>query len=235
MLNLFKMYCYKMFRQKSLYIIWVVMFFFELLSIPMSEGSFANLSIEMGGFYIMLVAIFATIFIGGDITSGFIKNYAGSVSNRGQIIAARAATILVQNLLTLAVMFVSLFALGLFCGAETDNLGFLLKYYPCVFLVGLACSFIGLMVTELLRKTVPAMILTIAVGTGVVSQIANMASIVISGGRFDVSRFMVTGAFIQLGTDSVTRDFGAVMLIAACYMILTTIISVYSIQKRDVV
>ena len=111
MLNLFKMYCYKMFRQKSLYIIWVVMFFFELLSIPMSEGSFANLSIEMGGFYIMLVAIFATIFIGGDITSGFIKNYAGSVSNRGQIIAARVATILVQNLLTLAVMFVSLFSL----------------------------------------------------------------------------------------------------------------------------
>ena len=91
------------------------------------------------------------------------------------------------------------------------------------------------MVTELLRKTVPAMILTIAVGTGVVSQIANMASIVISGGRFDVSRLMVTGAFIQLGTDSVPRDFGAVMLIAACYMILTTIISVYSIQKRDVV
>ena len=235
MLNLFKMYCYKMFRQKSLYIIWLIMFGFELLSVPMAERDFAGLSIEMGGFYIMLVSIFPAIFFSGEFSSGFIKNYAGSIPCRTTIIVSGIAMIVVQNLLTLAVMFGSLCGIGIFKGMDFAKSRFIATYYICMFLVGLACSFISMMFTELMRKTVSSIILTIAVGTGLVSQLAGTISGLMSDGNFLISSYMVTGRFNQLSQESTTMDFNATMMIAVCYMLLSATVSIVNMNKQDIV
>ena len=235
MLNLFKMYCYKMFRHKSLYIIWLLMFGFELLSVPMAEGHFAGFSVEMGGFYIMLVSIFPAIFFSGEFSSGFIKNYAGSIPCRTTIIVSRIAMIVVQNLLTLVIMFGSLWGIGIFKGMDLEGSRFIITYYLCAFLAGLACSFISMMFTELMRKTVSSIILTIAVGTGLISQLTGTISGLMSDGSFFINSYMVTGRFNQLSVESTTMDFNATMMIAVCYMVLSVAVSIVNINKQDIV
>lgn len=235
MLNIFKMYCYKMFRQKSLYVALIITLFFVFLSIQMTEGGFVENSVEMGAFYILLTAIFPTIFFSADISSGFIKNYAGMVSHKGIVIVARAAMTFVQNLLTLAVVFASLYAVAIFSGTGIGNISFVLKYYVCVFLSGLACSFMGIMVSELLRKTVAAVILIISIGTGLISQILSLISLLITNNKFNIGRFTVTGTFTPLNLDSAPVDFSAAVIVAVCYIAVSFIVALISIEKRDIV
>ena len=92
MTGLTKMYCYRMFRQKSLYIIWAVTVVMILLNLQMIEQrTFSTLLCESGTLVTMLSPLFTAIFFSADHSSGFIKNYAGSVSDKTVIIAASAA------------------------------------------------------------------------------------------------------------------------------------------------
>lgn len=235
MFNLFKMYCYKMFRQKSLYAIWLIMLLFEFISVMMIEGGFAEHSADMGAFYIVLVSIFPTIFFSADINSGYIKNYAGSISHRSMITTARVIMTVVQNLLTLGFMFISIYTITVIRGAEIGDISFIVKYYVCAFLAGLACSFMSIMFVELTRKTVSSMILSICVGTGLISQVAKTFSAMFSNGSFDIGRFMVTSTFTSLKIDSAVSDFYTAIIVAICYIVISCLISNFSIVKRDVV
>ena len=235
MLNLFRMYCYKIFRQKSFYVIWLIILFYEFISFQMTEGGFAEHSTDMGVFYIMLVAIFPTIFFCADISSGFIKNYAGAVSHKGIVMAARAAATFVQNLLTLVFVFTSLYIITLFKGTGICEISFILKYYLCMFLAGLACSFMGVMITELTRKTVSAVLLMIVVGSGLISRIASLLSLTFTSGKFDIGGFMITSTFPQLNLATPTGGFYEVIIIAICYIAVSFVISLFSIEKRDIV
>lgn len=235
MFNLFKMYCYKMFRQKSLCAIWLIMLLFEFISVMMIEGGFAEHSADMGAFYIVLVSIFPTIFFSADINSGYIKNYAGSISHRSMITTARVIMTVVQNLLTLGFTFISIYTITVIRGAEIGDISFIVKYYVCAFLAGLACSFMSIMFVELTRKTVSSMILSICVGTGLISQVAKTFSAMFSNGSFDIGRFMVTSTFTSLKIDSAVSDFYTAIIVAICYIVISCLISNFSIVKRDVV
>ena len=235
MFNLFKMYCYKMFRQKSLYAIWLIMLLFEFISVMMIEGGFAEHSADMGAFYIVLVSIFPTIFFSADINSGYIKNYAGSISHRSMITTARVIMTVVQNLLILGFTFISIYTITVIRGAEIGDISFIVKYYVCAFLAGPACSFMSIMFVELTRKTVSSMILSICVGTGLISQVAKTFSAMFSNGSFDIGRFMVTSTFTSLKIDSAVSDFYTAIIVAICYIVISCLISNFSIVKRDVV
>lgn len=235
MFSLFKMYCYKMFRQKSFYIMLIIILFFEFISYKMTKGGFAEHSVDIGAFYITLVSIFPTIFFCADISSGFIKNYAGSVSHKSMVMAARAALTVVQNVFILAVVFTSLYIINLFQGTDIGEMSFVLNYYLCMFLAGLACSFIGVMITELTRKTVASVLLVLAVGSGLISKILSLISLSITGGNFDIGGFTVTGTFLQLNLATPAGGFYKVAIIAICYIAVSFIISIFSIKKRDVV
>lgn len=235
MLNLFKMYCYKMFRQKSFYVIWLMMLFYEFISLQMTEGGFVEHSVDMGVFYITLVSIFPTIFFCADISNGFIKNYAGEVSHKGIVPAARAAAAFVQNLTTLVFAFTSLYVITLFTGAGIGEISFIFKYYLCMFFAGLACSFMGVMITELTRKTVSAVLLMLAIGSGLISRIASLLSLTFTSGKFDIGGFMITSTFPQLNLATPTGGFYEVIIIAICYIAVSFVISLFSIEKRDIV
>ena len=70
MFSMFKMYCYKMFRQKSLYVIWIIMLLF--INIQTVSASFAQYSADFGAFYLIFASLFPVIFFSSDISSGFI-------------------------------------------------------------------------------------------------------------------------------------------------------------------
>ena len=230
--GLVKMYCYKMFRQKSLYIIWVLLVGFAFLSLPMAEEmTFSGLLCETGAFYVLFVSIFSAVFFSADISSGFIKNYAGSVSDRSVIITARSLLVLIQNVLTMLVLVIADFCI-------TRNIGdakFGILFGICTFLAGMGCSFLALLVTELTRKTVPAIILTITIGSGIMCNLLGTISVLLTNGHFVASNFLVTGVLEVLsGTHSQT-DAVIVILMSCVYILISFIVGIISIKKRDVV
>lgn len=122
MTGLTKMYCYRMFRQKSLYIIWAITVVMILLNLQMIEQrTFSTLLCESGTLVTMLLPLCTAIFFSADHSSGFIKYYAGSVSDKTVIIAARAVIILIQNLLSCCVVVISGLLLTRSIHNATDN------------------------------------------------------------------------------------------------------------------
>ena len=232
MTGLVKMYCYKMFRQKSMYIIWGIIAVLMLINLTMiSERTFSALLCESGSLILMLPSLFTAMFFSNDHSSGFIKNYAGTAADKGIIIAARAVTILINNILSFCVIFVS----GLIFTHHIGNINILIIYGICMFLAGLGCSFMAMLITELLRKTVPTIILTLATGSGILCELIGTIVALITNGDVIINPYLLTGIFNIFGETKMQSDAVKVICISIIYIVVSLLASTVSIKKRDVV
>ena len=136
MLNMIRMEVFRMFKTKSMYIIWVVMAVCVLFANSLSAEEIQDYSMEekqemyeaamsdeeeevMFGMYVTLptkpgeevsvfdgfyanvkgkfialfMVIFTVLYATADITSGYVKNIAGQVRNRGNLILAKAVAL----------------------------------------------------------------------------------------------------------------------------------------------
>ena len=144
MLNMIRMEVFRMFKTKSLYIIWVVMAVCVLFANSLSAEEIQDYSMEekqemyeaamsdeeeevMFGMYVTLptkpgeevsvfdgfyanvkgkfialfMVIFTVLYATADITSGYVKNIAGQVRNRGNLILAKAVALFLYTVLTM--------------------------------------------------------------------------------------------------------------------------------------
>ena len=144
MLNMIRMEVFRMFKTKSMYIIWVVMAVCVLFANSLSAEEIQDYSMEekqemyeaamsdeeeevMFGMYVTLptkpgeevsvfdgfyanvkgkfialfMVIFTVLYATADITSGYVKNIAGQVRNRGNLILAKAVALILYTVLTM--------------------------------------------------------------------------------------------------------------------------------------
>ena len=144
MFNMIRMELFRMFKTKSLYVIWAAMaacLFFanslsaeeiqtysieekqEMYEAAMSDededimfGMYVTLPTKPGeavsvfdGFYAnvhgkfvaLFMVIFTVLYATADITSGYVKNIAGQVKNRGNLILAKSVALLLYTILTM--------------------------------------------------------------------------------------------------------------------------------------
>lgn len=221
-----------MFRQKSLYIIWAITVVMILLNLQMIEQrTFSTLLCESGTLVTMLSPLFTAIFFSADHSSGFIKNYVGSVSDKTVIIAARAVIILIQNLLSCCVVVIS----GLLLTRSIGDTKIAVVYTMCMLLAGLGCSFAVMLITDLFRKTVPALILTLAIGTGILCELISTITAFATDGDIIIKNYLLTGMFQIFGETQSSSDAVKVVLISVIYIAAALTASVFSIKKRDVI
>lgn len=235
MFDLFKMYFYRVLRQKSLYVTWGIALIFELLSFQMTEGGYAEHFIDTGVLFLPLACIVPAILFSGELSGGFVKNYAGAVSKKAIIVGAKMLLMAIQNVLTLFFAAISLYVICAINGNTEVDLLFVGKYFVCTYLTGLVCSFFAMMLSELTRKTVSTILLVICISSGLFSQLAGMISLLISNGTLNLSNYMTTGVHARLMVGSTDSDFLWVIGVAVFYLIGTAVISAISVQKRDVV
>ena len=147
MLNVIKMELYRMFRTKSLYVIWFILaagilFTTSLVEDEMSfytaeerqeqyeyatgekSGEQVNIGLSVtaptkpgedvsvfdlfyanisGKFIVLFMAIFTVLYSSADMSSGYIKNVAGQLRDRGSLVLAKAANLFVYVVLTLLI------------------------------------------------------------------------------------------------------------------------------------
>lgn len=232
MIGLMKMYCYRLFRQLGLYIIWAIIALMMFVdSMLVVEKTFSAIISETGSFTFLLSSILTAVFFSADNSSGFIKNYAGSVSDRSVIAAARAVTALIIGTLTICFTVICAFLL-------TFNIGdaqLATVYIGCLFLTTIGTSFIALLVSELFRKTVPTVIATIAISSGLVCELIGTITAMATDSKFILHEYCVTGMFKIYGNSLETAEAVRLVIVCAIYIVAAFSASIISIKKRDVV
>jgi ABC-type transport system involved in multi-copper enzyme maturation permease subunit len=102
-------------------------------------------------------------------------------------------------------------------------------------LAGLGCSFAVMLITDLFRKTVPALILTLAIGTGILCELISTITAFATDGDIIIKNYLLTGMFQIFGETQSSSDAVKVVLISVIYIAASLTASVFSIKKRDVI
>lgn len=281
MLNMIRMELFRMFKTKSLYVIWMVMIacvFFtnslsaeEILTFSMEEkqemyeaamdgeesgnlgmdvilptkpgadvsvfdGFYANVK---GKFIALFMVIFTVLYATADITSGYVKNIAGQVRNRGNLIFAKAAALLLYVVLTM-LLFIGVQMLSNAISYRKLVIGpgkEFFQYAAMQTLLHFALVMVIMCVAVVLRNNVISMMISVCVCMnvlimlyGVVDQAVEKLGI----HDFHMMDYTVSGKIVTLGMNAAPKTMGMAALAGIVFIVVMLTISMTVFQKRDI-
>lgn len=281
MINIIKMDLYRMFRTKSLYVIWIIAAVlmigttyllkaentvdeFEAASkqeieesytegvpalgiqvmIPAgSDGKITVKDIFYGNaqskFYALFLVIFTVIFVMADINSGYIKNIGGQIQNRGYLVIAKAISLLVYTVLTMAAMvLVQVLACRLTLGyMEFGDIKSFLVYTGIQILLHYALLVICMAVAIILKSSVASMVIAICLCIDMMVIIYSAIDKVVSkmGVKdFHLIKYTVTGQIAMLSQNPDRKECLFAAVIAAGFAVVCMAAGSVVFKKRDI-
>lgn len=281
MLNMIRMEVFRMFKTKSLYVIWMVMIACvfltnslsaeEILTFSMEEkqemyeaamdgeesgnlgmdvtlptkpgadvsvfdGFYANVK---GKFIALFMVIFTVLYATADITSGYVKNIAGQVRNRGNLIFAKAAALLLYVVLTM-LLFIGVQTLSNAISYQKLVMGpgkEFFQYAAMQTLLHFALVMVIMCVAVVLRNNVISMMISVCVCMnilimlyGVVDQAVEKLGI----HDFHMIDYTVSGKIVNLGINAAPKAMGMAALVGIVFIVVMLAISMTVFQKRDI-
>lgn len=277
MFNMLKMDLYRMFRTKSLYIIWIIMAVAliyttklsaleyetiqqigqettaeeeEMVIIGMSvmlptepgeevtvyDVMYANAGGEFLGLFIV---IFAVLFSTADINSGYVKNIAGQVKNRGNLILSKAILLMLFVAITLlGTTVIQILSNYLVFGKlEWGNIKEFGLYMGTQTVLHCALALIVMAISIVLRNKVASMVIAICLTMNVTVVLYSGIDRIIE--KFGVNDFRlfehtVTGKIKMLPMEMTFSDCAEGIAIAIVLSIISTVLAGYIFKKRDI-
>lgn len=281
MLNMIRMELFRMFKTKSLYVIWMVMIACvfltnslsaeEILTFSMEEkqemyeaamdgeksgnlgmdvtlptkpgadvsvfdGFYANVK---GKFIALFMVIFTVLYATADITSGYVKNIAGQVRNRGNLIFAKAAALLLYVVLTMLLFIgVQMLNNAIYYQKLVMGLGKeFFQYAAMQTLLHFALVMVIMCLAVVLRNNVISMMISVCVCMnvlimlyGVVDQAVEKLGI----HDFHMMDYTVSGKIVTLGMNAAPKTMGMAALVGIVFIVVMLAISMTVFQKRDI-
>lgn len=277
MLNMLKMDLYRMFRTKSLYIIWIIMavaliYTTQLLSLDYEtihqtgqettadEEEMVNIGISVtlptdpkeevtvydvmyanagGEFLGLFIVIFAVLFSTADMNSGYVKNIAGQVKNRGNLIFSKAAVLMLFVIMTICgTMVIQMMSNYLVFGnLELGNVKEFCLYMGTQTMLHCALALIVMAISIILRNNVASMVIALCLTMNVMTIIySGIDKFVAKLGvkDFAFSEYTVTSKIAMLPMEMTFKDSAEGIAISAIFIIITTGIAAYVFKKRDI-
>ncbi|MCI8379551.1 MAG: ABC transporter permease [Lachnospiraceae bacterium] len=281
MLNIIKMDLYRMFRTKSLYVVWIIAAVimigttyllkaettvdeFEAASqqeieesytegmpalgiqvmIPAgSDGKITVKDIFYGNaqskFYALFLVIFTVIFVMADINSGYIKNIGGQIQNRGYLVIAKAISLLVYTVLTMAAMvLVQVLACRLLLGyMELGDIKSFLVYTGIQILLHYALLVICMAVAIILKSSVAGMVIAICLCMDMMVIIYSAIDKVVSKigvEDFHLIKYTVTGQIAMVSQNPSRKECLFAAIIAAGFAVVCMAAGSVVFKKRDI-
>lgn len=281
MLNMIRMELFRMFKTKSLYVIWMVMIagvFLtnslsaeEILTFSMEEkqemyeaamdgkesgnlgmdvilptkpgadvsvfdGFYANVK---GKFIALFMVIFTVLYATADITSGYVKNIAGQVRNRGNLIFAKAAALLLYVVLTM-LLFIGVQMLSnaiyyqkLVMGPGKE----FFQYAAMQTLLHFALVMVIMCLAVVLRNNVISMMISVCLCMNVLVMlygVVDKAVTKIGIQDFHIMDYTVSGKIVNLGMNAAPKTMGMAALVGIVFIVVMLAISMTVFQKRDI-
>ncbi len=280
MLNMIRMELYRMFRLKSLYVIWAVMLFMVILttvdmkawyedpqlqeqyevieeanadsdinigmqvSVPTVQGEKATVydflygNIQ-GKFIALLMVIFVIIYSMADLNTGYIKNIAGQVAKRQNLVLAKVITVFVyvilnMGLFVVAQMLSNRFILGyLEMGAAKE----LMLYIATQTLLHFALALVCMALAIITRSTLLSMILSVCLCMNVLVILYSLLDKLVEKigiENFQTIKYTLTGKISLLPMELTGSDVGNTALIAVTLGGIAVIAASFVFKKRDI-
>ena len=281
MFNMIRMELFRMFKTKSLYVIWMVMIACVFLTNSLSAEEIITFSMEekqemyeaamdgeesgnlgmdvtlptkpgadvsvfdgfyanvKGKFIALFMVIFTVLYATADITSGYVKNIAGQVRNRGNLIFAKAAALLLYVVLTM-LLFIGVQMLSNAISYQKLVMGpgkEFFQYAAMQTLLHFALVMVIMCVAVVLRNNVISMMISVCVCMnilimlyGVVDQAVEKLGI----HDFHVMDYTVSGKIVNLGVNAAPKTIGMAALVGIVFIVVMLAISMTVFQKRDI-
>lgn len=253
MISLFKMDLYRLFKTKSLYIVWGVLtfliFFMSYIWFGIDENAgISRLSIIYGMrstflFPGIITAVFAVIFATADMNSGYIKNIGGQLKNRSSLIFSKSLALLPFTAITfLLAVLVQMLANRIILGyIEFGKFTHFITFFLAETLLLYALALFCMMISVVIRKTPIAMTISVAIGMGLSTTIIypaiNALAEAIGAKNFDFLYYGLYGNLAAIPQDTVWTDatIPRAVVVAVVFITISTLISCFTFKKRDIV
>lgn len=200
------------------------------------DGFYANVK---GKFIALFMVIFTVLYATADITSGYVKNIAGQVRNRGNLIFAKAAALLLYVVLTM-LLFIGVQTLSNAISYQKLVMGpgkEFFQYAAMQTLLHFALVMVIMCVAVVLRNNVISMMISVCVCMnilimlyGVVDQAVEKLGI----HDFHMIDYTVSGKIVNLGMNAAPKAMGMAALVGILFIVVMLAISMTVFQKRDI-
>lgn len=282
MLNMIRMELFRMFKTKSLYVIWAAMaacLFFanslsaeeiqtytmeekqEMYEAAMSDedediifGMYVTLPTKPGeavsvfdGFYAnvhgkfvaLFMVIFTVLYATADITSGYVKNIAGQVKNRGNLILAKSVVLLLYTIFTML----------LFTGAQMLSNAVLynefvmgpgkefFQYAALQTVLHFALIMVIMCIAVVLHNNVISMMISVCLCMNVLVMlygVVDKAVTKIGIQDFHIMDYTVSGKIVNLGMNAAPKTMGMAVMVGVVFIMVMLAISMTVFKKRDI-
>lgn len=176
---------------------------------------------------LMFLVVFIVGFVSKENTSGFIKNIAGQVSNRGFILLSKMIIVGIYSLILLAVATVTIFLSSkiLFGYVFVKNLGLLIKYILYQWILHVAYGSFMIFLITLLKNEIASLLIGILVSAGILQ----IVDAFIKSNKKSIMYFLNSGNIGRLSLGDCRP-----LLIAVVSMTIYMAISMYVINNRDI-
>lgn len=197
---------------------------------------FANLQAK---FIAMFMAIFAVLFATADMSSGYIKNFAGQVKNRWKLVLSKAIALFFFSVLTI-LLFVLMQAVSMpiaYGYLEIGNLSEFLPYLGIQTLMHYGFVCVCMAFAIVFRNNLCSMTLSLCICFGIANVLYSfidkaLAKIGIKD--FETIKYTISGRIARLPMNPTGSDAGKCILLAAMFILVFVGISSYVFQKRDI-
>lgn len=197
---------------------------------------YANLH---GKFIALFMVIFAVLFSGSDLSSGYIKNIGGQMKNRGNLILSKAVALFVFTVLAMLFYLIVQTAAQAVCfqNLEIGPIKSLAVYSASQILLHYALLLICMMIMIITRSQVFSMTFAVLLCMNVMVIFYSTIDKVIEKlgvEDFQFIRYTVTGRMSLLEMVPSAESCGRAVLIAVMFALAVTVLSSQIFRKRDI-
>lgn len=193
-----------------------------------------------GVFYLTFVVIFTVLFVNSENKHGYIKNIAGQIPNKANLVLAKIPSLVIFNVLMFVIayfcnaLFIKIFMGSVDLSVSTESL----KLISMQFLLHLAFTMIVMLLTVAARNQILGLIvgLLFSAGSGSLLWFGINQALYKLGidEKFDISLYTVVRNIQTVGMSFDFNDTLRVVVVALSFIVISTAIAMLITNKRDV-
>ena len=268
MLNMIRMELFRMFKTKSLYVIWTIFAVLMIVTTALTAGEMDAYSLEdrqqnyeyameeqesgqvnlgmdvtpptkpgeqvsvfdmffaniKGKAVAVFMIIFTILYSTADVTSGFVKNIAGQVKNRGLIVCAKAVCLFLYTVLTMMLFFIvqavanKLFFHEVILGDK--------RAFALYFLLQTILHFALLMIVMCIALVIRNNVVSIVIGICLLAKVGLE--------NFHMINYTVSGKITLLGTEITSEMAVTSLLVGFAFVAAAVCLGSFVFKKRDI-
>ena len=200
------------------------------------DGFYANVK---GKFIALFMVIFTVLYATADITSGYVKNIAGQVRNRGNLILAKAVALFLYTVLTMLLFTgIQTFSNAIFYEKLVMGPGKeFFQYAVLQTLLHFALVMVIMCLAVVLRNNVISMMVSVCLCMNILVMLYGVIDKAVTKmgiKDFHVMDYTVGGKIVNLSMNPKPDAMGMAAMVGIVFIVVMLAVSMTVFQKRDI-